>query len=122
MESASGKDREASLVWVPAHTWRDFDIDREAAGIPKHMDGKVDFHSFRTTFCTLADETGATAKQVQTAARHATRQQTYETYVKAREAGLFELAEKVGKTVSAAQILPKRAKTGVPDSRSSIAG
>lgn len=74
--------------------------DLKRAGIPKKtLAGKVDFHSFRTCYCTLLFESGADVKTAQSLARHKTPDLTLNVYARSRDERLTEVAEAVGKAV-----------------------
>ena len=96
---------EAPLLFVPTHTARDLREDVEAAGVPvfKPGEGKVDFHACRVAYVTLIMEAGATVKEGQALARHATPGLTMNVYARARNERLAELIEKVGGTVLSEQ-------------------
>lgn len=88
-------------------------IDLKAAGIPKWTpEGKVDFHAARTAYPTLLFESGASLKEAQDLARHATPMMTANTYARSRHKRLAEVAERVGETLlserkRAIYVLPK---------------
>jgi len=92
---------ENPLLFVPTQTARDLRKDLEAAGVPafKPGEGKVDFHSCRVAYVTFIVEAGATVKEGQALARHATPDLTMNVYARARNERLAELTEKVGQTV-----------------------
>ncbi len=96
------------LLFVPTQTARDLRKDLEAAGVAdfKPGEGKVDFHSCRVAYVTFIVEAGATVKEGQVLARHATPDLTMNVYARARNERLSELAEKVGETILSG---PKRA-------------
>ena len=72
----------------------------------KNLAGRADFHSLRVTFVSLVLEHGASAKEAMTLARHSTANLTMNTYAKARDERLSEIAESLQ---SAIEIGPKRA-------------
>ena len=73
------------------------DIDLKAAGIPKNTkEGKIDFHSWRVAFVSFVLESGASMKEAQTLARHATPDLTMNICARTRETRLAEVAERVG--------------------------
>ena len=85
------------LLFVPSHPSRELEVDLKAAGIPKvTKEGKIDFHSCRVAFVTLVLEAGASAKEAQTLARHATPELTMNVYARTRDARLSLVAEHVG--------------------------
>jgi integrase len=85
-----------ALLYVPSHPARELDKDLKAAGIPKHTsEGKIAFHALRTSFVTLTYEAGANHKEAQALARHSTPTLTANTYGRARNERLAEVAEKV---------------------------
>ncbi|MFH1740578.1 MAG: site-specific integrase [bacterium] len=91
---------ERPLLFVPRDPSYELEKDLANAGIAKHTaEGKVDFHSLRTTFVSLIVEAGASAKEAQTLARHSTVDLTMNVYARAREERLAEVAERLGETV-----------------------
>jgi len=92
---------ENPLLFVPTQTARDLRKDLKAAGVPdvKPGEGRVDFHACRAAYVTFVMEAGATAKEGQTLARHATPELTMNVYAKARDERLWEVVEKVGETI-----------------------
>ena len=89
------------LLYVPSHAARELREDLRAAGVAAFIagEGKVDFHSCRVAYVTFILEAGATVKEGQVLARHATPGLTLNTYARTRNERLAELAEKVGETV-----------------------
>ncbi|MFO8007031.1 MAG: tyrosine-type recombinase/integrase [Candidatus Brocadiia bacterium] len=84
------------LLYVPSHTARALDRDLQIAGIPKETGrGKADFHALRTTYATLLDAAGATAKEQQVMMRHAAPNITLDLYTKASRQRLHHLAQTV---------------------------
>ncbi|OHB73021.1 MAG: hypothetical protein A2Z25_09870, partial [Planctomycetes bacterium RBG_16_55_9] len=70
-----------ALLYVPSHPSRDLDQILRAAAIPKRTaEGKVAFHGLRTSFVTLAYESGATHREAMELARHSTPGLTANTY------------------------------------------
>ncbi|MCZ7648220.1 MAG: tyrosine-type recombinase/integrase [Planctomycetota bacterium] len=91
---------DARVLHVPGNPAAMLYRDLDRAGIPrKTSDGKIDFHALRTSFVTLADENGASAKQAQQLGRHSTPKVTFDHYVKARKDALGALVEKIGNSV-----------------------
>jgi len=89
-----------ALLYVPSHPARELDKDLEAAGIPKKTpEGKIAFHALRTSFVTLTYEAGATHKEAQELARHATPGLTANTYARTRNERLAGITERVGAVV-----------------------
>ena len=85
-----------ALLYVPSHPARELDKDLKAAKIPKcTKEGKVAFHALRTSFVTLTYEAGANHKEAQQLARHSTPTLTANTYGRARNERLVQVAEKV---------------------------
>jgi integrase len=110
--AAAAKDRqpdERLLDFPDAHSERFFDEDRRAAGIAKIVagDGKVDFHSLRTTFCTLLDMEGASAKENMELARHSTPVLTMSSYVRSRDSRMRSVVEAIGQVVKV-DVLPEQ--------------
>ena len=92
------------MLYVPSHAARDFDEDCKAAKIKKNAPGgKVDFHSCRVAYVSIVLESGAGVKEAQSLARHGTPTLTLNTYGRARESRLAELAEAVGNAVLTAE-------------------
>ena len=72
------------------------DADLVRAGIPKEaIGGKLDFHAVRLAYINLVIEAGATVKEAQTLARHATPQMTLGVYGRTREERLHQVVEHV---------------------------
>ena len=67
--------------------------------IPHLSPGRVDFHSCPVAYVTFILEAGATVKEGQTLARHATPDLTMNVYARARSERLAVLAEEVRETV-----------------------
>ena len=92
------------LLYVPSSLSRDFDKDLQAAGIPKRTPaGKVDFHACRVAYINLIMESGATAKEAQELARHATPHMTMNVYGRAREDRLALAVENVANRIQSEQ-------------------
>ena len=88
---------ERPLLFVPTHPAREMAKDLSAAGIPKqNAAGKLDFHSCRVAYVTFVLESGASVKEAQALARHATPQMTMNVYARTRQGRLSKLAEAVG--------------------------
>ena len=87
---------ENPLLYVPTHPARELRRDLKAADIKDETPaGKVDFHAFRVTYVTMIVEGGATVKEAQSLARHASPTLTMNVYAKAdrgRMAGVVERA------------------------------
>ncbi len=101
-----GNSREPSgrLLYVPSHPGRELDIDLRRAGIPKWTDeGKVDFHSLRTTYCTLLMDSHANTKEAMTLMRHSTPDLTLQTYARTRPERLHALADVVGRVLDGSE-------------------
>ncbi len=89
---------EDPLLHVPSHTSRRFAKDCGKADIAiRSFGGKVDFHALRVTYTSAVLAEGTDIKTAQTLARHATPNLTLNTYGRAREQRLAEVAERVGK-------------------------
>lgn len=102
--AAKGKSPEALLLdWrarMTTHYERVFRRDLKSAGIrAASFGGVVNFHALRVTYLSLADQAGATAKELQTLARHSTPSLTMNTYVRTRQNRLTDHAEAVGKVI-----------------------
>ena len=88
------------LLYVPTHTARDLDIDLEAAEIPKHTPGgKLDFHACRLAYINLVLDSGATVKEAQELARHATPELTMNVYGRVRQDRLAGVAEDLASVI-----------------------
>src|SRR5262249_48269384 len=84
------------LLYVPTHPARTLDADLVRAGIPKEaIGGKLDFHAVRLAYINLVIEAGATVKEAQTLARHATPQMTLGVYGRTRDERLHQVVEQV---------------------------
>lgn len=91
---------EHPLLYVPSHPARSLDTDLAAAGITKVTPaGKIDFHAVRLAYINLVIESGATVKEAQELARHATPQLTMNVYGRAREERLWNAVEQVAHTL-----------------------
>jgi integrase len=87
---------EAPLLYVPAHLARTLDVDLARAGVPKHaVGGKLAFHAVRLTYINFVIETGATVKEAQPLARHATPQMTMGVYGRTQDERLYQVVERV---------------------------
>jgi len=92
----------APLLSVPSHTARELDKDLKAAGIAKFTpEGRFDFHALRVTFVTRLHEAGATVKELQTLARHATANLTMNVYARADRERTVALAQGLGRVIMA---------------------
>jgi len=102
-KSVKEKEPGERLLWVPAHPARYLKKDLDRCGIKHretdHPDGKVDFHACRVAYTTFVVESGASVKEAQALARHSDPKLTMNTYAKARDARLKNLAESVGSMV-----------------------
>ncbi len=88
------------LLYVPTNTARELDKDLKAAGIPKWAPGgKIDFHACRVAYITFVVEAGAGIKEAQKLARHVNPELTLNTYARARDERLSEIAERVGEGI-----------------------
>lgn len=97
------------LLQVPSHPARDLDVDLLAAGIPKRdARGKVDFHALRATFVSLVVEAGASVREAQELARHASPFLTFGVYAQSRSERLAATVERV-----AAQLTDRAGGAGV---------
>ena len=99
-ETADGKEPGEPLLHVPYHPSEQFKADLKRADIPQcTAEGKLDFHALRTTYVTLVIESGATVKEAQALARHATPGLTLNGYARTRPARLLQVTEKLGETL-----------------------
>jgi len=96
-----GKHPGDRLLRVPYETGKWIKRDLKKARIPQSTEaGEIDFHALRVAYVTFVLEAGASAKEAQVLARHSTLALTMETYARAREDRLADLAEAVGQTVA----------------------
>lgn len=103
-EEAKGKKQNDPLLNVPDKTAYELNKDLSAANIPKQTEkGKIDFHALRVAYVSIMLESGASAKEAQTLARHNKPELTMNVYARTRESRLAEVAEKVGEIVSGAK-------------------
>lgn len=80
------------------------DKDLKRARIPKWtQNGKIDFHSLRNVCVSNIIEAGATVKEAQSLARHSTPNLTINTYARASQKRLAELAEKASENMRITQ-------------------
>lgn len=101
--ASAGKADTAPLLTMKCHAERDFNVDREAAGIDYDGFGGVcTFHGLRHTAITLANECGASVKALQGFARHSDPRMTMGIYAHERGGEQGELAEKMGAIIAAA--------------------
>jgi integrase len=116
VEASKGKRPDEPILIVGEHTARDLDKDLERAGLLKHgPGGKVDFHALRVAYTTFVIESGANIKEAQALARHSTPDLTLNTYARARQDRLAEIAEAVGRAaLPAVEALPAL-RTGTDD-------
>lgn len=88
------------LLRVPSNPASSMHRDCRKAGILRWTaEGKIDFHSLRTTYATMVIEAGASVKEAQTLARHSTPGLTLNVYARSRSERLNELAESVGTVI-----------------------
>ena len=97
-----GDRPENPLLFVSTHPSRELDIDLKKAGIPKHIpgEGKVDFHSLRSSFITGVIEAGADIKEAQELARHSNPNLTLNIYAKVKKESLAAVVNRMAKTLS----------------------
>lgn len=87
----------APLLYVPQDTARMINSDLKAAGIEKEtLAGKVDFHAARVAYVSHVVSLGASVKEAQTLARHATPELTLNTYARTESGRLSEITEDLG--------------------------
>jgi len=92
------------LLYVPDKAARTLYADLKKAGLSKDgPGGRADFHALRVAYVSLVLEAGAGVKEAQSLARHGTPTLTMNTYGRARETRLGELAEAVGDAVLTAE-------------------
>ena len=79
---------------------RELDKDLLIAGIPKSTPaGKLDFHACRVAYINLVLESGASIKEAQTLARHATPHLTMNVYGRVREERLAQAIEQMARSL-----------------------
>ena len=97
---AKDKSPNARLLRVTTHPGRYFDEDRKAAGIEgSTLAGRANFHCLRVTYTSAVLTAGASVKEAQSLARHATPQLTMNLYGRTEDARLSKIAEAVGQSV-----------------------
>ncbi len=81
-----------------AHAARMIRDDLERAGVPifKAGEGTVDFHALRTTYLTLLDMNGASAKEAQDLARHSTPIVTLNSYIRSTDERRRRVVDAIG--------------------------
>ena len=100
--TVEGKAADGRLLYVPSHPARDFDEDLRRASIAKTSpEGKLDFHACRVAYVSWVVEAGATLKEAQALARHASPEMTMNTYARTRSERLVEVTEIVGRNLRA---------------------
>ena len=98
-----GKADTAPLLTMKCHPERDFNVDREAAGIAYDGFGGVcTLHSLRHTAITLANGCGASVKALQGFARHSDPRMTMGVYAHVPQGEQSELAERMGAIIAGA--------------------
>lgn len=105
VQESSGKAATAPLLkGINTHPARTFRRDCDKAGIAADaFGGRADFHALRHTAITLAGECGATAKEMQTFARHSDPRLTMNTYAHVRQNRRSELANRLGQVIDFAK-------------------
>jgi integrase len=99
-ELSMGKSPDDPLVFVARETSSSLQADLERAGLKKFgPGGKVDFHAFRVAYTSFVVESGTDLKTAQTLARHSSPNLTMNTYARARQDRLAEVAETVGESI-----------------------
>src|SRR5262249_4353471 len=106
--------------YVPRDPARELDKALKAAAIPKYTcEGKVDFHALRLAYIKFVLESGASVKEAQALARHATPAMTMNVYARTRNERLVQTVEGVGEMVSVeekrAGSVPEPSDTNVED-------
>ena len=92
-----------ALLYVPLGLARRFTQDLARVGIAKEaIGGKLDFHATRVTYINLVIEAGASVKEAQALARHATPTLTLGVYGRTREKRLHEVVGQVAQTLERA--------------------
>jgi integrase len=92
-----------ALLYVPLGLAQRFTQDLARVGIAKEaIGGKLDFHATRVTYINLVIEAGASVKEAQALARHATPALTLGVYGRTREGRLHEVVGQVAQTLERA--------------------
>lgn len=92
-----------ALLYVPLGLARRFAQDLARLGIAKDVsEGKLDFHATRVTYINMVIEAGASVKEAQALARHATPALTLGVYGRTRESRLHDVVGKVAQTLERA--------------------
>jgi len=124
-KAAKGKKPNDPLLVVPSLPARALDEDLKRAGISKHTsEGKLDFHVCRVAFVSWILEAGASAKEAQVLARHASADLTMNVYARARSERLAEVTEAVGRnhrSTTGAQRVEVLAASGADERGSMVA-
>jgi len=98
-EAAAGKAPQEPLLDMAAKPLPVLYRTMKRAGVSRrNLLGKVDFHALRVAYVSLVIEAGATVREAQSLARHATPGLTMNVYARDRFDRLQDLAEAVGKT------------------------
>ena len=104
VQESKGKDPDDTLFEVYKDNSTRLDKDLKRAHIPKWTpNGKIDFHSLRNIYVSNIIEAGATVKEAQSLARHSTPNLTLNTYARASQKRLAELAEKASENMRITQ-------------------
>jgi hypothetical protein len=96
------------LLYVPRDPARELDKDLQAAAIPKYSrEGKVDFHALRLAYINFVLESGASVKEAQALARHASPAMTMNVYGRTRNERLVQTVERVGRWSQSKKTVPE---------------
>ena len=102
-DGASHSIPDEPLLYVECHPGMSLDRIIERTDVEKTtVDGKIDFHAFRTTFGTILNDLGTTEKEIQVLLRHRPRSVTFDRYVKTRPGRILSLVEGLGELVQGA--------------------
>jgi len=99
-EHARDKGPGERLLAVPRRTAEVLRRDLRPAEIPEWTgEGRIDFHSLRVAFVTLADDSGANQAELMELARHSPPNLTLRCYARTRWARLKEIVETMWRSV-----------------------
>ena len=89
------------LLYVPKMMAREMTKDLKAAELPtfKPGEGKIDFHACRVAYVTYVLESGASMKEAQDLARHASPEMTRQVYARTRPERIKRSVEAVGSVI-----------------------
>jgi len=90
------------LLYVASHPSRELSKDLKVSGIDKYTtEGRFTFKSFRVAYISYVVQSGASVKEAQALARHASPNLTLNIYARARDDQLSAVAHAVGEEIKA---------------------